>query len=299
MILVSILLLFFSCSKYNMNITDTDNTVKKIDFAQINIVISNNSKMLAFASWADFNNVVSVLAEQTNAHTQNYLAPLIAQGLVDDDLTDKMTLDGFNSFQPLHAFNNTLSFESYFQVAEQQEILWLQNSELNIATDPFKDVEVFQSALLNKDGEVMIGTEVFKAGEANSNSCSFWDGKSSWSSVYGFVGKNRLLKFWIGISPGAAHSSTKAYYKKSNGNWAFWFTNEISSNIYGQKRSHLYNGECGDLDVDINPRASKIFGFYTFASNLDLNLTSAAIRDEYTVKSNHSAPNSGIISLNY
>ena len=295
------LLFLFSCGKSDMVVDDLNSKVTTLDYTTMQIEVSNNIPILAFSTWSDFNNVLSVLVAQTNVYTQNYLSPLLDQGFADESLNYKLTLEGFEPFKPLHIFNKTLGFNSFFQTAILQEKIWLNNSEvLDVNLDPFKNVEVFQSALLNSEGAVMIGSEIFKIDSILPNStCVLWGNKSEWTDTFIFDGKERKLKKWVGICPGSAQSSTKIYYKTNNGKWSYWFADDVKTDVSGLKRTKLYNGDCGELDSFVNPVASNIKGFYAFIMSRNNNINSAAILNENTVESNHSVGNIVNYSLKF
>ena len=109
-----------SCTKENVKPTSA-NIATAIDYSKIKKTTGKNGSMLVFESWEHFYSVRNSLMAASEANAEKYLRPLIETEKLDEEaLNERVALDGFNQFQPVHEFCNNIGFESYYQVAEKK-----------------------------------------------------------------------------------------------------------------------------------------------------------------------------------
>lgn len=297
---IGMLFLTYSCKKEITPVADNNSTSAslEIDYSKINKTSGKANSMLIFESWEHFNNVKNTLVTQCVTHTNNYISPLAEQGLVDDNLTAKIESDGFNAFLPVHTFAQTMGFQSYYQVAETAEKIYMdQNVEqLDPAGDPFKNVERYESALLNTDGEVMIGNEVVNLTSVftNKNTSCSQNGNNTKSIQYWYtssLGKRfREMKGNIGPRPFQSISSTTMKYRKLSGNWAYWFTNPYAT-VEGFTLLGTFENGCNDEKHTVNYKQSSIpWGFYVYNYSWHGKSPSWNIMNTNQIQSKHAAP---------
>lgn len=299
-ILFTVALAFSSCKKdVVQNNAVADNTSATIDYGAIKKTSGKNGSMLIFESWEQFNDTKTILSELTNVYAANYLKPLIEKGLVDDDLSAQVSKDGFNQFQPVLDFCNKLDFQSFYQLAEKKEKVWMAQDveQLDPVGDPFANMERFESALFNTDGQVMIGKEIFTAPSGQisgkNTSCVEWGDNTRyeyyWYSTW-IGNRYREIKGNVGPRPFQAISSTTMRYKKKVGGWDYWFTSPCAR-VYGKERKNLTSGGCSDETFEISDKNSCLpWGFYVYNYSWHGKAPAWAIKYEGTIRSQHGAP---------
>lgn len=294
-----------SCKKdvTNGNTNQEQKEVKQIDYSRISKTSSRSNSMLVFESWEHFYEVVQALATQCEVHTNAYIAPLAEAGLVDDDLSDQIALDGFNAFQPTLTFANTLNFESFYKVAEVAEKIYMDQDveELDPAADPFRNVERYESALLNTDGDVRIGEQVFNLASESfgkNTSCKISD-KNEKIVQYWYTSslgsRFREMTAVIGPRPFQTIAHTTLKFKNRNGKWRHWFTNQSNSIGKTIGQDYTLNGTfeygCNENQVRVEYKTSSLpWGFYIYCYSWHAKYPSWNIKYAKQVTSVHRAP---------
>lgn len=298
-ILFTVALVFSSCKKdVVQNNAVADNTSATIDYSAIKKTSGKAGSMLVFESWEHFNEVKNALVSLCVIHTNNYISPLAKQGLEDDDLTAQIEKDGFNAFQPVLDFGKKLSFESFYKLAEEKEKIWMnQNVEqLDPASDPFVNVERYESALLNNNGDVMIGSVVFNLSNVSfgKNTSCDQNGNNSrtvWYPYTSSIGKRqREMKGNIGPRPLQSISSTTMKYRKLSGGWAYWFTSPFAT-VEGNTILGTYEYGCNETEHPVKYTQSSLpWGFYVYNYSWHGKSPSWNIKYANQIKSKHAAP---------
>lgn len=236
-----------SCEKENMkgwsNQTSESVNLKKI-------TMSNG--MLDFPSWESYIATIEDIGEACENRTQIYVDSLIEVLGTDDDetLNDAIQKNGFNPFQPLHDFAKSMGFTSMYSVLEDLEKKWMEDPNSTVEDNPFMNTELerYQSALHNIDGNVMIAGEVFKPDQSinSGDDCRKRDSDKK-NKLFTYKNKNRLVVGKISAVSAYLSASTTLYTITKNGNKILW-TSGIYVAAGGQK---WYNCDAGDVPHNI------------------------------------------------
>lgn len=247
-------LLIFSCSKENDLVQSKTASMNEFDGNSIQM----KDGVLKFESWATFNDLKLKLVSSCEKHCSDYFVPLDAQGLTDDELNQKAEEENFNQFQPIHDFSNHLNFSSLYQKLEAKEKLWLLNpenlNELDDELDPFNNIERYESALFNKDGNVYIANELINIKSlvyttalksTTGGGCKTWDNNPK-VIEYNNGNKVRKMKGVVGPRPFQVISTTTMHTRKNNGSYIAWFTKPYattSGNVVGVQSGGYCNND--------------------------------------------------------
>ncbi len=138
-----------------------------------------NGKMYEFESEEAFVAKRQQLEDSYNAYMKAYVGGLSARGLNEDQIDETSVNEKFDINKPITDFDNKIAgFVSARESIEPEFQKWMQNDNLDFATNPYAKVAVdqFSAALLNVNGEATIAGKVvnFKeapAGEARLRIC--------------------------------------------------------------------------------------------------------------------------------
>ncbi len=124
-------------------------------------LVTMEEGMLRFLTVEHFLATETYLRTTTEAWDDSFLA--LYGHLNDEDLNSKEAEIGHNDEQPLENFENLLGFNSLRKKIFNEELIWLENDDLDINSDPDNHYivdEVIRS-LLNENAEVKIGKSIF------------------------------------------------------------------------------------------------------------------------------------------
>ena len=162
-IVLSALFFFVSCKKSNLSNNEIQNNNKIVEL----ITLSNENRtsitMLEFSSTNVYDSILTDLEQQMETYDDAFLAQY--GNLNDSLLNEKEEEINYNDQQPLIDFENSLNFtNSMRQTYVVDEENWLNHDTLDFSSDP-ENIYVFENeemSMLNVDGEVKIGTSLFK-----------------------------------------------------------------------------------------------------------------------------------------
>lgn len=202
-----------------------------------NVAMSNG--MLDFPSWESYIATVEALGEECENRTLNYIDSLIKVLGTDDDeiLNDAIQNNKFNPFQPLLDFAKSKGFTSMYEKIEDLEREWMEDPNSTVEDNPFMNTELerYQSALHNVDGDVMIAGEVFNPDKCiNSSSDCNRAGFIKGEKEFTYKNKKRLVVGKLSTRSAYVTASTTLYTVKNNGTKLLW-TSGIYVAAGGQK----------------------------------------------------------------
>lgn len=193
-----------------------------------------------------------------------------------------------------------MAFKSLYLELEAKEKEWLNTTgDLDMDLDPFKDVERFESALVNEEGLVYIADKLINiynvvldeemAGKTNGI-CKVWGQHLRWSSAYRYRGRYRQLKVNVGPRAFNAFSSTTAYVKgRFRGKWRWWFT-RVETRVSGHVE-RVRNGRCDKYGYrHLNFRRSNHWGCYAFTFSWHAGHPFGSAKHQNIIRSGHGAP---------
>lgn len=290
--------IIMSCEKEKTNNLQYQ-TLKDLNID--NITISNG--MLSFSSWEQYFATVEALGNACENWTRNYVDSLIkVLGTDDDDiLNDAIQKEGFNQFQPLCDFAKAMDFNSMYEVLENSEKEWMNTPNSAVEDNPFikTELERYQSALHNVDGDVMIDGQIF-----NPDKCISDDGdclrrnKYDDSKSFTYKNKGRLLVGKISTRSAYLSASTTLYTVKNNGTKILW-----TSGIYVASGGNKWiTCAAGDVPENILPLPDKSKRrdalCYTSVTTLTHSLTCVIIPYPASLLSSHAATKVSGASVN-
>lgn len=125
-----------------------------------NVTVCNGT--FIFANQAEYDVVYNCLEQEYEQHNDDFEAQYA--NLNDDDFNAMADQTGFDEDATLLAFEQGKSFNSYRQLLRDLEDAWLNNVNLNTATDPdlldyFDDPVA--NALMSHNRKVLIGTNLY------------------------------------------------------------------------------------------------------------------------------------------
>jgi len=162
-IIILVGLFLQSCLEEDLKPIDTDNN----QAIKLVTISSNTSRraysFLSFKDKATFDNTIDNLETSYNTYDDNFIASY--PNLKGEALTDKEIEIGWDPYKPFKEFTKEYGLkrsllDNYIKVEEN----WLNNEILVEANDPdiaFNDLEPEQLSVLNDDGVVKIGKEIF------------------------------------------------------------------------------------------------------------------------------------------
>ena len=215
-----------------------------------NITMSNG--MLEFPSWESYIATIEALGDECENRTLNYVDSLIEVLGTDDDeiLNDAIQKNEFNPFQPLHDFAKSMGFTSMYAVLEDLEKEWMEDPNSAVEDNPFMNTELerYQSALHNVDGDVMIAGEVFNPDKCinSGGDCKRADSDDG-RKPFTYKNKNRLIVGKISTRSAYLSASTTLYTITKNGTKLLW-TSGIHVAAGGKK---WYTCDAGDVPHNI------------------------------------------------
>lgn len=192
-----------------------------------NVAMSNG--MLEFPSWESYIAAVEAIGEACEERTQNYVDSLIKVLGTDDDeiLNDAIQKNEFNPFQPLHDFANSMGFTSMYAVLEDFEKEWMEDPKSTVEDNPFMNTELerYQSALHNVNGDVKIAGEIFNPDKCinNSGDCKRKDNAYG-EKQFTYKNKNRMVVGKISTRSAYLYASTTLYTIRDNGTKLLWLS---------------------------------------------------------------------------
>lgn len=271
--LLALLIFMASCSKDEVVNTATKTepapvVSKKLDDTEVKKI----EGVLHFNSWEDFYQAQLSLYNQSVEYCTNYFEPLAQKGFTEEELNLHAQKENFNQFVPIHTFNEKMAFKSLYLELEAKEKEWMKTTgDLDMDLDPFKDVERFESALVNEEGLVYIADKLINiynvildeemAGKTN-RVCEYW-ADNPYKPEFHYKGKRRKIKMNVGPRPFNAFSSTTTYTKGWLGVWWWWF-NGIETTVSGHVE-RVRNGYCDKYGYKhLNFKRSGYWGAYAF-----------------------------------
>jgi hypothetical protein len=159
----------FSCDTNDEILTDNNQNAMENDIALItthngNGRANSNYSMLYFKSMKIFHMTIDNLEKKAEELDDAFIA---AHPRLDaDELTIAETELGFDSYEAFINFEKKYKFKnSMFRAYRKAEENWLNTPELDPNTDPdtaFLDLEPEQLVVLNDDGAVQIGNDIYQ-----------------------------------------------------------------------------------------------------------------------------------------
>ncbi len=248
---------------------------------------TTSGTMLSFPTFQDYENTIEMLENQLEAHREAFYSQY--ENLTDDELSDVEDNSTFDPQQPLIDFENqygiTNSLRQYYNTLEEA---WLNNQELDPATDPDNDIlfDEIEQTLLNEHQEIMIegkvyafekiqamyeilgdfGTSLTKINNGedvsndpniietskNSAACTTW--KSRWD--YDYYSSTRRIKRRLTIRSLPWFCKTLAQnksYKKKNGRWK-----KRATRIGVSLQKYLKGSACYGANVRVGYKSKSI-----------------------------------------
>lgn len=298
--LLALLIFMASCSKEEVVNTATKTesapvVSKKLDDTEVKKI----EGVLHFNSWEDFYQAQLSLYNQSVEYCTNYFEPLAQKGLTEKELNLHAQKENFNQFVPIHTFNEKMAFKSLYLELEAKEKEWMKTTgDLDMDLDPFKDVERFESALVNEEGLVYIADKLINiynvildeemAGKTNGN-CHVWGSHVGWR-YWKYEGKRKRMKVNVGPRAFNAFSSSTSYTKGWFGWWWHWFGG-IYTNVHGQV-NYIRNGNCQRYNPEtLHYRQSNIgWGCYAFTFSWYGQYPYGSAINQNIIRSGHGAP---------
>ncbi|MFN8712956.1 MAG: hypothetical protein ACK5Z2_08890 [Bacteroidota bacterium] len=127
----------------------------------VEAITTCSGTVLSFPNQAAFDAAYNCLEQEYEAHNTNFEQQ--HSNLNDDDYNLLIDQIGFDEEQTLRDFENSVNFNSLRATLNAQELIWLNDTILDPATDPWNHVidDPIYATLLSANGDVKIGNSIF------------------------------------------------------------------------------------------------------------------------------------------
>jgi hypothetical protein len=198
--------------------------------------VTNEGGTLHFKDQEHLLAVLKALDNGNDTYNDDFFAPL--KGRSDDEVTDSMVINKFNTEGFYQAFEEKLNFNSLRADIAQKEQEWLKKEGLNVETDPNNHPvrEIALRSVLNKMLKIKIGSEEMNFEElvtayANSSSAPPACNQAAWrdsAAIFGSPGnwyKLSMNNSSVAYSWGTSLRTSQRMYRWQYEQRFLWWTN--------------------------------------------------------------------------